>query len=122
MDPSANFPILPQPPGPAGELVVQSGRLDGVRRSLDTPLTLIGQSAGCDLRLPETGVALFHCAIIRDRAVLLLRDLDSPTGTRVNGRAIHTHPLANGDVIELGPVRLGVALDAPTTSEAPSAD
>lgn len=122
MDLPANLPPLPAPPGPEGELVVRNGRLLGTRRPLGAPLTLIGQASGCDLRLPVEGVELLHCVIVTDRGGPLLRDLDTPGGTRVNGVKVQTHRLVSGDVIEIGSVQLGVLLDGSTTREVPTAD
>jgi Inner membrane component of T3SS, cytoplasmic domain len=121
MDASAQSPALPEHPEPAAELVVINGRLGGARRSLSGPLTLVGQGAGCDLRLLDDAVALFHCAVVRDHDGPLLRDLGSPAGTRVNGQPIGTHRLANGDRIEIGGVSIEVSLETPTANP-PSAD
>src|SRR5947209_1915884 len=56
MDSTANLPASPEGPAPLGELVLQNGRLSGARRPLAGPLTLIGQVAGCDVRLAVEGV------------------------------------------------------------------
>ena len=76
---------------------------------------------GCDLRLLDESVALFHCAVVRDGDGPLLRDLGSPAGTRVNGLPVGTHRLANGDRIEVGGVTIEVSLETPTANP-PSAD
>jgi pSer/pThr/pTyr-binding forkhead associated (FHA) protein len=121
MDASAQLPALPEHPEPAAELVVIDGRLGGARRALSGPLTLVGQGVGCDLRLLDEGVALIHCAVVRDADGPLLRDLGSPAGTRVNGQTVGTHRLANGDRIEVGGVTIEVSLETPTANP-PSAD
>src|SRR5262245_32780955 len=84
-----------QPPASNGELVVQNGRLIGARRALGSPMTLIGQVAGCDVRLNAEGVAPLHCAILADPAGPVLRDLDSQGGTRVNGQLVRSRRLAD---------------------------
>jgi pSer/pThr/pTyr-binding forkhead associated (FHA) protein len=118
MDVPPTLPALPEQPSPPGELVGQNG----VRRPLKRPLTLLGQSAACDVRLSGQAVAPLHCAIIPDPAGPLLRDLGSASGTRVNGQPVHAHRLANGDVIEVAGFEFAVELDTPPTHEGPSAD
>jgi hypothetical protein len=117
MDSSESLPTLSEPPGPSGELVVQHGRHSGTRRPLAVPMTLIGQTAGCDVRLTADGVGPLHCVILDDPHGPVLRDLGSLTGTRVNGQPIGTHRLNNGDVIDIGPFQFSIALSAPRTAE-----
>src|SRR6185369_15425564 len=94
-------------PAPAlGELVVQNGRQAGARRSLFSPLTLIGRAADCDVRLNVDPVALHHCAIFRGPAGLVLRDLGSDSGTLVNDQLIGSCVLKDGDVLAVGPFKL----------------
>ena len=102
-------------PPPAGELLVQNGRLAGTRRSLGAALTFLGNAAGCDLRLTADSVHPLHCLIAITPDGLLLRDLDSETGTFVNGERVTAHPLRDGDLIAVGPFQLRLRL-APTTA------
>src|SRR4051812_37051915 len=88
------LPALPTAPQSRGELVVQNGRLSGQRKALLDPRTLIGHSAGCDVRLAAEGVEAVHCAIVQDRDGASLIDLGSSSGTRVNGAAVTVHRLA----------------------------
>jgi hypothetical protein len=113
MEPSDSLPDLPEPPGAPGELVVQNGRLSGARRPLSMPMTLIGRSSGCDIRLNVEGVSGLHCAIFDDPLGPILRDLDSESGTQVNGRPIVMHRLDNGDVIDVGPFQFSFSSTSP---------
>jgi pSer/pThr/pTyr-binding forkhead associated (FHA) protein len=122
MDVTSRLPSDSQSPRFAGELVVRNGRMSGARCPLQTPLTLLGQSAAADIRLRVDGIEALHCAISVDDRGLLLRDLGSAAGTSVNGQRVVTHRLSNGDLVEIGPFQFGVVLAAPTTSEAPSAN
>jgi len=101
-----------KPPPGAAALVVQNGRLSGARRALALPLTLIGEAAGCDVRLNVDGVNPLHCAIVHVPGGLLLRDLGSEQGTYVNHEKVTTWPLATGDVIGVGPFLFRVELPA----------
>jgi chromosome segregation ATPase len=112
----------PQPsdPAPWGELVVQNGRLSGTHRALTSPLTLIGQAAGCDVRLNVEGVHPQHCALVIGPTGLLLRDLQGESGTLVNGEPVTSCLLHNGDVLTVGPFSFQVLL--PTVSPWPDPD
>src|SRR4051812_39912789 len=103
MEPGANHPALPGPPSPLGDLIVRNGRMSGARRALTAPFTLIGQAAGCEVRLNVEGVDPLHCVILQGLTGPVLRDLDSTTGTRVNGTRITASELHHGDVLDVGP-------------------
>src|SRR5437588_11948368 len=98
----APHPAPPEEPN-YGRLVVRTGRVSGTRRALTGPLTLIGQAAGCDVRLNVDGVNPLHCALIHGPGGLMVRDLGSAAGTRVNGEAVATRALRSGDEIGVGP-------------------
>jgi hypothetical protein len=104
------------PPAAGAELIVQNGRLSGSRLPVSGPLTLIGEAAGCDIRLNVEGVAPLQCALAWGPDGLLLRDLAGP-GTLVNGRPVATGPLHDGDTITFGPFRFRLSLPAAYSPE-----
>jgi hypothetical protein len=107
----ANAPPLPGGESPApcpGELVVQNGRHAGTRRPLSAPLTLLGQAAGCDIRLNTESVSPLHCAIFQGPFGLILRDLGSDSGTLVNDQLVGSCLLREGDVLSVGPFHFRV--------------
>jgi chromosome segregation ATPase len=115
MEPTDERPLLePAESGPAqvGELVVQNGRLQGARRALANPLTLIGRAEGCDVRVNVDQVSPLHCAIVVGADGLILRDLKSEHGTRVNDARVASCPLRHGDVIAVGPCRFRVRVSS----------
>jgi hypothetical protein len=99
---AAPSPDESEPPAP-GELIVENGRLAGTRCPLNSPLTLVGQGDGCEVRLNFDGIFPFHCAIARGRQGFVLRDLGGPAGTRVNGEPVTSRVLHPGDHISVGP-------------------
>jgi chromosome segregation ATPase len=101
--------------------VVRNDPLQGTRRSLVSPLTLIGHAPGCDIRLSGENVSPYHCAVVDDGTGPILRDLGSPAGTLVNGQPAVTHRLADGDTLEIGPFQFAVSLGTPRTAEVASA-
>ncbi|HLN26941.1 MAG TPA: FHA domain-containing protein [Gemmataceae bacterium] len=80
--------------------------LDGVDKGrvfpdLSVPLT-IGREEGNLLRLNDERVSRFHAKVQQDGGDLILTDLDSTNGTRVNGHVVQIRRLRYGDRITLG--------------------
>ncbi|MSQ96525.1 MAG: FHA domain-containing protein [Gemmataceae bacterium] len=105
-----------QPPAiaGAGELVLQNGRQAGTRRPLGAPATFIGRNQGCDIRLNVDGVDPLHCVLIPSPDGVHLRDLNSGTGTHVNGEPVESVLLRAGDLLRVGPFEFRVELPALT--------
>src|SRR5260370_4458395 len=51
-------------------------------------LVIVGRKEDCDLRLEHKSVSKLHCVIVKTDGLLLLRDLGSTNGTRVNGSRV----------------------------------
>lgn len=67
---------------------------------------VLGSSASCDVQIDEKGVAAKHAEIcLVDGSSLLLKDLGSEAGTRVNGEPVIETMLASGDEIHIGSCR-----------------
>jgi pSer/pThr/pTyr-binding forkhead associated (FHA) protein len=77
---------------------VDKGR---VFRNLPLPLT-IGREEGNQLRLNDERVSRFHAKVQQDGGDLILTDLESTNGTRVNGHVIQIRRLRFGDRITVG--------------------
>src|SRR5690348_6132670 len=80
-----------------GELVVENGRQRGSRQALTSELTLIGREAVCEILLNIEGINPLNCAVVYGPDGFVLRDLGSASGTFLNGEAIQTCPLRDGD-------------------------
>src|SRR5207247_8017995 len=76
-----------------------------VFRELPTPVT-IGREEGNMLRLNDERVSRFHAKVQFDNNEVILTDLESTNGTRVNGNVIQIRRLRPGDRIGLGRSRL----------------
>jgi pSer/pThr/pTyr-binding forkhead associated (FHA) protein len=70
-------------------------------RDLSTPVT-IGREEGNSLRLNDERVSRFHAKVQSDNAEIILTDLDSTNGTRVNGNVVQIRRLRVGDRICVG--------------------
>ncbi len=71
----------------------------------DLPVFLVGQAEECDVRLQDRTVADMHCVIVQAENLLLLRDLGSWGGTRVNGEQVRRALLLPDDVLHIGRLR-----------------
>lgn len=72
-----------------------------VFEGLETPLT-IGREEGNDIQLNDERVSRCHFKIQRDNDRLVLTDLDSTNGTKVNGIETQLKILRYGDLINVG--------------------
>lgn len=80
--------------------------LEGLERgrvfeNLQPPIC-IGREDDNDIRLNDERVSRFHAKIQEDDGRLILTDLDSTNGTRVNGRAVQMRVLRVGDLVSIG--------------------
>lgn len=80
--------------------------LDGADRgrvfeNLEPPIT-IGREEGNSVQLNDERISRFHIKIQEDQEKLVLTDLESTNGTRVNGEDTHLRILRYGDVIHVG--------------------
>jgi pSer/pThr/pTyr-binding forkhead associated (FHA) protein len=80
--------------------------LDGADRGriygdLPTPVT-IGREEGNSVQLNDERVSRYHLKIQEDQGKVVLTDLDSTNGTKVNGEEAQLRILRFGDVITLG--------------------
>jgi len=80
--------------------------LDGADRGhvyqdLDLPLT-VGREEGNDIQLNDERISRFHAKIQLDHDRMVLTDLGSTNGTKVNGEDIQLRILRYGDLISVG--------------------
>src|SRR6266436_9696051 len=73
----------------------------GVFRNLPPPIT-IGREEGNGLRLNDERVSRFHAKVQQDNGDIILTDLESTNGTRVNGNVVQIRRLRPGDRVHLG--------------------
>jgi predicted component of type VI protein secretion system len=79
---------------------------------LDKPILLLGRDPECDIQLDSPKVSRRHCCIAQVGEALVVRDLASTNGIRINGvRVIEGH-LKEGDELTVGNHRFQVRWDA----------
>jgi chromosome segregation ATPase len=81
---------------------------------------LIGSVPGCDLRLPGANLAPVLCLIARHASGASLRKLVPVQPVIVNGRAVSSVYLADGDRVSLGAAEILVSITAPAAPPAPA--
>src|SRR5438067_10328596 len=85
-------------------------------------LTLVGRKEDCDVRLDHKSVSKMHCVIVKTDGLLLLRDLGSTNGTRVNGQRVRRAALLPNDQLTIAHFKFRVNLgpDVPSPASPPA--
>jgi pSer/pThr/pTyr-binding forkhead associated (FHA) protein len=73
-------------------------------------LIVVGRKEDCDLRLEHKSVSKLHCVIVKTDGLLLLRDLGSTNGTRVNGTRVRRAALLPNDAVSIAHFKFRVFL------------
>jgi len=75
-------------------------------------MTLLGRGDDCDVRVEHKSVSKLHCILVKTDGLLILRDLGSTNGTRVNGQRVRRAALLPNDNIAVANVRYAVRFGA----------
>ncbi len=78
----------------------------------------IGRHESNDIQLPSRAVSNFHAEILKEDGTLVIRDLGSTNGTRVNGERVDRSPVSPGDSIRIGNHVLSLQVRAPAATPA----
>jgi len=79
-------------------------------------LTVIGRGEDCDLRLDHKSVSKRHCVLVKTDGLVLIRDLGSTNGTRVNGQRVRRGSLLPNDNLSVANFRFALKFgDGPIT-------
>jgi hypothetical protein len=72
---------------------------------VESPVVLVGRHPQCDARLESDWVSLRHCVLTADAGEVVVRDLVSTNGTRINGRRVQHGRLKPGDELSIAHIR-----------------
>src|SRR5947209_5894580 len=93
---------------------------DGPSILLDKPILLLGRHPECDIQLNSRKVSRRHCCIAQVRDYLVVRDLGSTNGVRINGDRVLEGKLRAGDELTVGNFKYQLCWDVPAASVAAS--
>ncbi len=84
---------------------------DGPSILLDKPILLLGRHPECDIQIESRKVSRRHCCIAQVGNYLVVRDLGSTNGIRINGIRTLEGSLKPGDELTIGSHRYQVQWD-----------
>jgi predicted component of type VI protein secretion system len=85
---------------------------DGPSIWLDKPILLLGRHPECDIQIDSRKVSRRHCCIAQVSDYLVVRDLGSTNGIRINGVRVQEGRLAPGDELTIGNHRFRVSWES----------
>jgi pSer/pThr/pTyr-binding forkhead associated (FHA) protein len=93
--------------------------------ALQRPVVLVGRHPECDARIELPQISRRHCCIALAYDRLLVRDLGSRHGVRVNGRKVSEAQLRPGDELAIGHIifrleEFAVSAPPPAVKPAPA--
>jgi pSer/pThr/pTyr-binding forkhead associated (FHA) protein len=92
----------------------------GPPHTLAKELVVVGRNAGCDLRLDHKSVSKQHCVLVKTDGLVLLRDLGSTNGTRVNGQRVRRAALLPNDQLHIAGLQFRVVFGPTEPPVSPS--
>ncbi len=99
------------------DLTLASGSRAGVVVSIHPGYYLIGRDSECQIRPKSRSVSRRHCLLRHEAGQLHAVDLESTSGTRLNGERLKPrcwHPLADGDQLRCGKIAFDVQMRSVT--------
>jgi len=79
--------------------------------ALQRPVLLVGRHIECDVRLDSPKISRRHCCLAMAYDRVLIRDLGSRNGVRLNGRVVEEARLHCGDELAIGPILFRIELE-----------
>src|SRR5262245_41609648 len=76
---------------------------------VDKPILLLGRHPECDIQIDSRKISRRHCCIAQVNDYLVVRDLDSTNGIRINGVRVVEGRLMPGDELTIGNHRYQVS-------------
>ena len=72
---------------------------------LDRAMVVVGRHPQCDARLDSLRVSRHHCCMTTDHGEVIVRDLGSTNGIRINGQRVEHGRLRSGDELSIAHIR-----------------
>ncbi len=72
---------------------------------LDRAMVVVGRHPACDARLDSLRVSRHHCCMMQESGDVVVRDLGSTNGIRINGQRVEMGRLRPGDELSIAHIR-----------------
>jgi hypothetical protein len=72
---------------------------------LDRAMVVVGRHPACDTRLDSLRVSRHHCCMMQESGEVVVRDLGSTNGIRINGQRVEMGRLKPGDELSIAHIR-----------------
>lgn len=72
---------------------------------LDRAMVVVGRHPQCDARLDSLRISRHHCCMTQDQNDVVVRDLGSTNGIRINGQRVEVGRLRPGDELSIAHIR-----------------
>jgi len=72
---------------------------------LDRAMVVVGRHPACDARLDSLRVSRHHCCMVQESGEVVVRDLGSTNGIRINGQRVEMGRLKPGDELSIAHIR-----------------
>ena len=93
---------------------------EGRTITLDKGILVVGRHAECDIQILSPKISRLHCCIAQVGPYLVVRDLQSTNGIRVNGVRVLEGRLGAGDELTIGNHRYQVSGDVAPLKHGPA--
>ena len=84
---------------------------DGPSILIDKPILLFGRHEECDVQLNSKKVSRRHCVLAQVNDYIVIRDLGSTNGVKINGERLAEGKLRPGDELQIGNFKYQVCGD-----------
>ena len=84
---------------------------NGPTIEISYPVIFVGRHPDCDVRINSRKISRRHCCIAQIGNRLLVRDLGSTNGIRINDRRVPEATLAPNDIISIAHLRYQYVLE-----------
>jgi hypothetical protein len=78
---------------------------EGPDITLDRTMVVVGRHPACDTRLDSLRVSRHHCCMTQENGEVVVRDLGSTNGIRINGQRVEIGRLRSGDELSIAHIR-----------------
>jgi pSer/pThr/pTyr-binding forkhead associated (FHA) protein len=78
---------------------------DGPDINLDRAMVVVGRHPSCDTRLDSLRISRHHCCMTQENGEVMVRDLGSTNGIRINGQRVEIGRIRAGDELSIAHIR-----------------